>query len=166
VGATYRVRQFLAAVFPAVPISAAIDNLLDPAQRELFRRLAPAYQRHSLRVLVRLIANGQSDPDLLRAALLHDVGKSAAPIWLHHRVLHVLLARFAPSLAVSIANGSGRGWKRPFNVLANHATIGAELLRSRGQGDALVGLVARHHSPPSADDSPLLRALRQADGDE
>ena len=49
--------------------------MLAPPQFAAFRRLPAADQRHAAAVLRLLLAEGARDPDLLVAALLHDLGK-------------------------------------------------------------------------------------------
>ena len=52
--------------------------------------------------------------ELLQAALLHDVGKSAAPLSLGDRTLVVLARRLAPAAARRWGQGQPSGWRRPF----------------------------------------------------
>lgn len=167
-GTAYRVRQFFAALRPRVdPVERSLVVVrLTPAERALFARLTAAYQRHSLGVLRRLEAAGYTDADLLRAALLHDVGKAEAGIGLHHRVLAVLLPRFAPTLwGRLVSEEAATGWRRPFYVQRHHAALGARLAQAAGASARTVALIARHHDPAAADDEEL-RALRRADGSE
>lgn len=166
-GALYRVRQFLGALAPASTADTGAFLLLTPEARALFDRLSPAYRRHSARVLSRLQAAGHTEHQLLKAALLHDVGKAGAGITLCHRVLYVLLGHWAPGLLHWLAGTpAASGWRRPFYAQANHAALGAAMLSEIGEDPVVVGLVARHHDLPAQDDPPALVALRLADGDE
>lgn len=124
-----------------------------------------AYQRHGLNVLRRLEAAGHDDADLLRAALLHDVAKGSA-IRLGHRVLIVLLDRFAPGALAWLARDGVAGWRRPFYVNRSHAEIGAGLARAAGATPRTIELIHRHHDPPAPGDDEALRALRGADANE
>jgi len=55
-------------------------------------------QRHSLAVLRTLLEWGETHPALLQAALLHDVGKAAAPLSPWERALLVLTEALCPAL--------------------------------------------------------------------
>ncbi len=166
-GALYRARQFWTALRPRIgPVDRAlVRSILGPQEQELFARLPRAYQRHGLNVLHRLLAAGETDPTLLRAALLHDAAKGF-DVRLLHRVLIVLLERFAPRLLAHLGRGDGAGWRRPFYVHSNHAALGAELARAAGAPALTVALIALHHAPPAAGDCEALHALRAADGAE
>ncbi len=74
-----------------------IESWLPPPLFELFCRLTPSEQYHAYRVRQTLAAGGHTDPDLLTAALLHDVGKSKMPLAIWERVLIVVGFKFAPS---------------------------------------------------------------------
>src|SRR5512141_2594669 len=97
----YRSRQFwdaLLAPRKRVP-SEVLHDHLTPDQHNLFLRMQPAEQVHAYRVFQRLETAGQTDPDLLVAALLHDVGKILHPLSIIDRVIIVLGRRFFPETA-------------------------------------------------------------------
>ncbi|MCL5108084.1 MAG: HDOD domain-containing protein [Chloroflexi bacterium] len=167
--ALYRVRQFVSALRPANDPTAEAAALaaLSPGERALFLRLPAPYRRHSLAVQARLRAAGQTDPELLTAALLHDVGKAEARIRLHHRVLGVLLRNLALPLLLWLARPATPGsWRYPFHVQRHHAALGARLATAAGTPAHTVALIARHHDGAGPDDDGTLRALRAADGAE
>ncbi|RLC68630.1 MAG: hypothetical protein DRI52_09655, partial [Chloroflexi bacterium] len=95
----YRVRQFWWALRAQVPADAwpIIEANLTAEQLALFRTMPPSDQRHSLNVYRTLLAEGQTNQDLLVAALLHDVGKAGGQLRLWHRVAIVLLRAFWPA---------------------------------------------------------------------
>ncbi len=78
---------------------AQVDSWLPPPLFELFCRLTPSEQYHAYHVRQTLAADGQTNPDLLTAALLHDVGKSKMPLAMWERVLIVLGFKFVPARA-------------------------------------------------------------------
>ena len=141
----------------------------------LFNRLQPSEQGHSLRVLQALQAQGENQPDLLAAALLHDVGKIRMPLRLWERVLIVLvhpvvqtnqsslrryLAFFIKSLKIT---------NKALLVAENHAAWGAELAESAGASPLTVSLIRRHQEiiPPTITpvtvEDQLLRKLQTVD---
>ena len=169
----YRIKQGVRALFAwARPVDlSAAEAILTPAQMALFRRMRRSEQQHSLRVVEALRARGQDQPDLLVAGLLHDVGKSRAPIGLVGRTLVVLVRRFAPALYRRWGRGEARGWltaraARAFVVAEQHPEWGAEMLAGAGASARAVALVRRHQervSEPQSEEERLLAALQEAD---
>lgn len=165
----YRVWQFAQAVGAWVQPEdvAAVQRWLPPEGVALFRAM-PRYDRqHALRVARALEQAGHTAPDLLAAALLHDVGKTAhtsAPLRLWHRVAVVLLRRFWPDGLQQLAKDRPGSWRQPFYVQQHHAAIGAELGRQAGCSPRTVDLIRRHKDPPHQVDDPWLSALQAADG--
>ena len=140
--------------------------LLSPAERALFDSLPPADRAHGLRVARRVRQAGYGDARLLKAALLHDVGKAGHGIHLPHRVARVLLGALTPRELARIA-ATDRGWHEPFHALAHHAALGADLLAASGSDALTVALVRSHDTPDTpaalADYADWLKALKAAD---
>ncbi len=161
----YRTRQFwnaLPAPRKRVGIKALLPHL-SPSQIVLFRRMQPSEQNHAYQVLERLKAGGQTDPDLLAAALLHDVGKILYPLSLLDRVVIVLGKHFFGRRARHWSEGTPGRLRRPFVVAVHHPGWGADLAEQAGASSRTVDLIRRHQDIPSIDD-PLLAALQSADG--
>jgi hypothetical protein len=163
----YRSRQFWNALLgpPRRVESEALLPHLTPAQITLFRRMQPSEQAHAVQTLERLKAAGQTDPDLLTAALLHDVGKILYPLSLFERVIIVLGKHFSRRSARRWGQGKPAGFRRPFVVAAQHPGWGADLAEQAGASRRTVDLIRRHQEQPSIDD-PLLAALQSADDEE
>ncbi len=167
--AGYRVGQFLQAVRarPEVGDLAQALKHLDPPLFRLFLQMSPDEQAHSLRVLHLLLAEGQDDPDLLAAALLHDVGKSRMGLRLWERVLATLLGPFVQHREKSGRKEASSGWTRALAVASLHPAWGAELIEAAGGSQQLQELVRRHQDPirrpPATRLESLLHALQQAD---
>lgn len=119
-------------------------RVLSPALFDLYRQMRRSERQHSLRVLDALVAAGHDQPDLLAAALLHDVGKIRTLFLLPEKVLVVLVKAAAPDLYWRWGSGSSRGWRRPFAVSVQHPAWGAEMVECAGGSPLAVELIRRH----------------------
>jgi hypothetical protein len=122
--------------------------VLSPAQLAAFRRMTPADQRHAVRVARAILAEGACDPDLLVAALLHDIGKvdpaGRGRVRLPHRVAKVLLGRLAPGLLRRLGTTRRRGPAHGLYLLADHPAIGAAWAARLGVSPRACALIAAH----------------------
>jgi putative nucleotidyltransferase with HDIG domain len=126
-----------------------------------------AEQAHSLAVLRALRRQGHADPDLMAAALLHDVGKTRVPLRLFDRVLVVLGHSLLPAAARAWSTRAPSGWRRPWVAAAQHASWGAEMVSHAGGSARLQAMIRRHHETPlsrTTEIDGLLAALQAADG--
>jgi hypothetical protein len=157
----YRARQFrdhlLARVAPDE--RAAAHDALPPAAAAVFDRMPVADQRHALDVVARLRAAGQTDPDLLAAALLHDAGKGDR-VRLWHRVATVLVAAVAPSRLDGLGSPDPGSWRYGFHVQRHHEHLSAEAALGAGCGPRVAAFIAGTPDPP---DAQLAAALEAAD---
>lgn len=134
---------------------------LTPGELALFRHMPRAEQLHGIALAQALAAQGWRDPELLKAALLHDVGKARVRPRLWERVLVVLAEWLLPAHAARWAQGEPRGWRRGFVIRTRHAAWGAELLADLGTAPRVVAWVRAHHAP--AGDDSALAALQALD---
>ena len=168
--ARYRVWQFWRA-WVARPLPPAawkeIGDVLDSSEQDLFSRQSLAGQQHGYRVMRMLKLAGHGDPDLLAAALLHDVGKIHSQGGRWAKSIVVLAEAFLPEKANAWASGEPKGWKRPFVVKARHAEWGASSAKAAGSSPLTVSLIRRHQGPRLSvlvdDEDRLLALLQRAD---
>ena len=165
-GLAYRLRQ-LRANLTAGPLDSegrqAVAGNLSPAEAALFYRFIPADQWHSYRVLCDLRAAGYNDPDLLAAALLHDIGKTRYPLSPWDRTVIVVGSALFPNRVMAWGEGPLESWRRPFVIRARHAEWGAAMAEASGSRAAVVDLIRRHQDKPVRESDVLLRALQWAD---
>ena len=182
---TYRTRQFwrYLGAAPSQSDIIKIYAILTPRQFALFSRMHKTEQFHSLEVLRGLVKAGETDRDLLVAALLHDSGKVLQTLRLWERVWVVLVKAFFPRKANSWGE-AGEGsmnlhvnpslqqsmlpwWKKPFLTARQHPAWGANLAEEAGASAASVALIRRHQEnvvgPPVTQEDVLLRKLQDMD---
>lgn len=171
----YRSRQFWRAIStgPSQGDLDLVSSILTDSQIDLFRRMQPGEQAHSIQVLKELRYQGVENPDLLTAALLHDIGKTRMPLRVWERVLIVIVRavcencvhKWGSSNEVNLQNGGG--WRRAFIVAEQHPAWGAELAAGCGTSPLAVSLIARHQErinpEASGEEEVLLRKLQAVD---
>lgn len=165
----YRVWQFWQ-ILRARPFSEEALNevrgVLSEPELILFQQFDCNDQWHSYRVMKMLQAAGHDDPELLVAALLHDVGKTKIKISIWQRSFIVLGYAMSAERVAQWGAGEAIGWKRPFVVKAKHPEWGAQMAEAAGTRALAVSLIRRHQDPletaVSAEDK-LLQQLQWAD---
>jgi len=148
----YRARQFWLALGaqPDPNELSLAASLLTSAQMVLFSELQPTEQAHALNILSRLLDQGETHPDLLAAALLHDCGKQLSPLTPLERVWIVIAQKLFPlrardwgrverELLVRVPR-----WRRSLVVAEQHPAWGAEMARQAGASPLLEALIRRH----------------------
>lgn len=143
----------------AVPALADPDDewalsVLDPAEARLYSAMPRSERAHAVQVARRVAARRPDAPrELLRASLLHDVGKTGSDNGALSRVLaHLLPEPDVPSEPRRTGLSGTRQARR------HHAAYGA-LMVLRASGDARVAWLVRHHHDPRGDEwAELIRA--------
>ena len=157
----HRVEQFFGHLRAEVRADevARAHSLLPTEARPLFDAMPIADRRHALDVVGRLIGVQHDDPDLLAAALLHDVAKGhRMRLW--HRVGGVLLAAVAPRLLARLASPDPRSWRYPCHLYLHHAELSADVAARAGCSPRTVALI---RGTAQGADASLAAALAAAD---
>jgi hypothetical protein len=165
----YRSRQFWQALStgPSQGDVELVSSVLTDPQLELFQGMQASEQIHSIQVFHDLRNQGEENPDLLTAALLHDVGKTRAPLRIWERVMIVIVRaicsgcihKWGRSKIVEPENGLG--WQRAFIVAEQHPAWGADLAAERGASRLTVSLIARHQEQIDPSSSSMEDILLQ-----
>jgi hypothetical protein len=157
----YRVRQFRDHLLARVTADerAAAHAALPPTAIGVFDAMPVADQRHAIDVFARLRAGGQTDADLLAAALLHDAGKGDR-IGLWHRVATVLVEALAPSRLERLGSTDPESWRYPFHLQLHHEALSAQAAVDAGCGHRVAAFIA---GTADEADAQLAAALRAAD---
>ena len=143
-----------------------VTAVLTPPQQKLFTQFDKSDQQHSFRVMQQLTENGQSHPDLLTAALLHDVGKTKFSVSIWERSLVVLVSLIFPNKLVEWGSGEGMGWKRPFAIKIQHPEWSAAMVEAIGGTQLTIALIRRHQIELvkiQTEEDQLLQQLQWAD---
>ena len=173
----YRLRQFWRTVtLKTKPYELEqVRAQLSPMQWKLFEQLQPGEKDHAVTMFNKLRKQGENVPDLLIAALLHDIGKLRYRLNPLERAMIVLVKAVVPEQA----HCWGRlppdgwenlpGWRKAFIVSAQHANWGAELARQAGVSQQTESLIRLHHDPHSLStdgaDTDLLHKLWSVDNE-
>jgi len=158
----YRVRQFWQAL-TSTPDRQDLEQarqVLSPSLLALFWRMQASEQKHGLAIMHQLHAQGETNPDLMVAILLHDVGKTRYPLNPWERVIIVLGRLLMPVQVARWGQASPISWKRPFVVAEQHPAWGAELAEQAGASPLAVRLIRQHQDRPVLT-SPLLKVESQ-----
>jgi hypothetical protein len=161
-----RLAQGLSGLRPHLPDDRdeILEETLTPQQRAAFATLPVYDQRHLCAVYRRLRSSGENDPDLLRAALMHDLGKAAlgGRVSLVDRTFNVLLGAIAPSLHDYLTRLPAPRWRLGLALAHHHPRLGAEWAAKLGCSERTCWLIAHHADVPPPSDSDLQR-LKAAD---
>ena len=167
---TYRIWQFWQSLSASQDENEwqQVDGILSSAELILFKQLPIPDRNHSLRVLKNLAADGETDPALLKAALLHDLGKIKFPLRLWERVFAVLAMGIFPEVHLKWGEGDPTGLKRALVIIKQHPHWGADLAAEAGSDWKTVWLIRNHETRlPTGSDSNqdllLLSKLQAAD---
>ena len=157
-----RLRQFAdAGRVPGAAEHALSREYLHGPLLDLFVGQHPRDIVHAAATARWLLDRGHDDAVLVRAALLHDIGKGDQRRL--DRVAHVTASRLRLG-AFAGDRGSRLRLRRALARSRDHSELGAALLLAAGAEPRLVELTRLHHSTASASD-PVLALLQVADAE-
>lgn len=155
----HRVKQLYSALTAEVHAeeNAIVSRYLADEERELFYRMSVVDQRHALDTCYKVLEglarreDGAQEVLVVKAALLHDIGKLDGELTILDRAIIVLLQQFAPhKIELWACEGRGRFMQNRRHALflaAHHGERGAGFLQEIGSETDLIDLVRDHHRP-------------------
>jgi putative nucleotidyltransferase with HDIG domain len=143
----YRVKQFFWSLTAKIDDkdNRFIDKYLNSYEKQLFRSLAIYEQKHCIKVAKDVLKECESrnikNEFLVKAALLHDIGKIYKKLNLAEKSIVVILD--------SISKGRLRRLKdiKKIDVYYNHAEKGYNILKNEGSyEEEFLYLIKNHHN--------------------
>jgi HD domain len=173
----YRASQLWRTLFTKTDHSKLEQALvvLSQEQKAQFYRMQPGEQNHAVIIYQRLLEQGETQPDLLVAGLLHDVGKLRYPMSSLERAMVVVVKVLLPRQAHSWGQHRSSewdnlpSWRKAFIVTEHHAAWGAEIARQAGVSHLAENLIRQHDRPHSqgadSEETILLQKLWLVDNE-
>jgi hypothetical protein len=135
-----RLGRIWRALFPRKPDDAWALAYLQPEEISLYLRMDLRDRAHGLEVAQALLSRYPEAPEyVIRAALLHDLGKSLRPYRLLERIMTSL---YTPPVPVEPLRG---GWVGAWQIRRHHPLYGAQRIKAQD----VAALVLEHHAPKS-----------------
>jgi putative nucleotidyltransferase with HDIG domain len=149
-----------------------IDSYLDEPGKFLFFQMGRIDRHHAIAVARAIITDERISKQLnrdrlIKAALLHDIGKVQGDFNFLSRLMVGFIRRFTPTLRGKLAlTQPNTFWQRvrySFYVDLVHPARGAHMARIFGIDPDVVEMIRHHHDPPGQNQSPELTWLQLAD---
>lgn len=170
--AFYRFKQFWNALFSKLSHEdiVLLKAYLNDQEQLLFSGMDRQTQTHCVRVArttLKMLSKYSSSNEqvVIKAALLHDIGKPPNVIRTFDRVLIVLLNKFAPRLfekLLECPRNYGHFHKAIISY-KRHPELGAKLAETFNLSEEIVTLIKQHHHEESPNEPVELKILREAD---
>ncbi|MGB1253889.1 MAG: HD domain-containing protein [Candidatus Promineifilaceae bacterium] len=171
----YRIKQFWWAR-TAQPLSKVqwlrVQGVLASAELlTLFSTQSNSDQQHTLRILNLLQSPIDQNNSLLKAALLHDVGKTRLSISILDRVFVVLASLFIPKRSATwgLDPQPPFRYRKSFVMKHWHPAWGADMAAAAGADQLTINLIRRHQdalvldAAQASKEEKLLQRLQWAD---
>lgn len=151
------------------------ERFLNANELMLFNQMAPWDQYHTVNTAMRILENYSGTATgtggenrirlltLIKAALLHDVGKVKGDAGLPTRLCVSFIRRVIPDYRRKHADRNGNRVQYALYVDMIHPVRGAYMALSTGVLPEIADLIRRHHDEPHDSDPEELKILREAD---
>ena len=151
-----RLRQFYRAITAKVTKEdmVLINKFLDKEEKALFFKMAIYEQKHCLYVASdinkKCTCENINKDVLIKAALLHDIGKINKPLTIIDRSILVILDKLSKGSLRKLSN------IKKVDVYYNHASMGYEILKQFGYSKNFLYLIKNHHSEEECNNKELV----------
>lgn len=166
----HRVRKFIKALRAKVTQADVeiVKTYLTKQEQILFYRMRKFDQAHGMQVAYKCLGRSLSPEidrsKLIRAAILHDVGKTYIYSTLFDRIVYVLLCSLNKEFGKNVNFEELKdGYYKKLVSLRQHAEIGAKMLADVDSDQEVIDVVRFHDSPPRGRESYLLPIIRELD---
>jgi putative nucleotidyltransferase with HDIG domain len=138
-----------------------IAERLTSSQQVRFRQLPAFDQTHLVRATQALLAMDGTDPELVVATLLHDIGKTNehGSVRLIHRVSRVLVRKISPAAFEWLGHFPEGGWRNGFVLATHHPELGAAIAAGLGCSARVCWLIRNHENPDAAGDLAIAKLM-------
>lgn len=149
-----------------------VNSYLGDPGKFLFFQMSKMDQHHAVEVARSIMAEAATVqrldlPNLIRAALLHDIGKVEGDFGFWSRLVVGFVRRTNPTLRGKLAlTNPTTFWEKiryGFYVDLIHPARGAHMAKIFGIEPAVVEMIRRHHDPPREGQSSELTWLQLTD---
>lgn len=155
----YRIYQFWSALNPKITLEEEnfVSEYLTSVEIIIYNKLSKADRKHATKVAYNLFNTFPLDFNLIKAGLLHDIGKTLRPLSVIEKTFAVLLSIFFPKIVKRLS-----AKKTSFlHIYLQHAEIGFDIAKSLCLDNDILFLIKNHHKSDLQD--KRLRALISAD---
>lgn len=155
----YRINQFWSALNPKITFEEEkfVSDYLSPAEIIIYNKLPRADRKHATNVAYNLLNSFPHDFNLIKAGLLHDIGKTLRPLNVIEKTFAVLLSIYFPGIVTRLSVK-----KNSFlHIYLQHAEIGFDIAHSLCLDNDILFLIKNHHKNDLQD--KRLQALILAD---
>ena len=128
---------------------------LSAEEYSLYKQMDVRDRDHAWAVTrVLMVEHPEAPPELVRAALLHDVGKIRAA---YNPLYRIVAALYAPETIP--AEPRFRGVRGLWQMKRHHDRYGAQLIRAAGGSERVAQIVERHHAPAGDPEAARLKEV-------
>lgn len=127
-----------------------LHHFLSATEKDLFDKLSLNERKHSIRVARSIKSTlsgheynlneiGLSENDMIKASLLHDIGKTAVSVNIIEKSIIVILDKITSGKLKNMTHN------KKVNCYYYHGAIGYEILKKYGYNEKFLTLIRDHH---------------------
>jgi putative nucleotidyltransferase with HDIG domain len=161
----YRIKQFVWNLFDKVnkEDTEYIEVYLTDKEQLLFNKLSASEQKHCIRVARHIESKYRSGDveekyivdyskvrEMVRLALLHDIGKTQKKLSIIDKSVLVILDKITNSRLMKYIR------YEKINVYYNHGSLGAKMLEGDGYDERFLFLIENHHKDIEGDEELII----------